>query len=186
MTKSEFRRQKSLAEDLKRWQSSVISNQEVSNSQFEDIIDIVQNLMENHDGGTYEKVQHMETRISEFRDTIFTVEGIIIEIGSIEEDLLDLKIPTDSIIDLLRLMNKITRKIESSTEETLKLIIKSKRATNKELVREDLDNASEKVKNHLKTAKNTLNQISESLNPILLGLKKLEQSSKEILQKKIM
>ncbi len=186
MAKNEFRRQESLSEDLKRWQNSLILNQETYNAQFVAIIDIVQNLIVNHDSGTYEKVQHMESSISELRDTIFAVEGTIIEIGSIEEDLLDLKIPTDSIIDLLRLMNKTTRKIEYSTEETLKLIIKSKRATNKDLVREDLDNTSDKVKNHLKIAKNILNQISDSLNPTLLGLKKLEQSSKEMLQKKIM
>ena len=186
MTKQEFRRQKSLAEDLRHWQNSLLRNQKSLSVQFDSITGLVLNLIASQDSDTIKDVQQMETNISSYRDIIFAVEGTLIEIGSIEDDLLDLKISTDSIIESLRIMNKFTRKIEASTEEALKLIIKSKRATKKDLIQEELVKVSSEVKNLLKLAKDTLQEISDALNPTLSELQGLQKTSKELLQRKIM
>ena len=180
--KSDFRAKKSLAADIGRIELSLTKNKE-------NLLTFMTNIKDNTSvlSDYNSKLNGLEIKESLYsystsmRDAIDSLENDMISIEGI--DIFDIKTSPDSVIESLRKLKDYTRKFDSSVENHIKLIIKSK--GNGEFI-EDFENGERSINMTIKNSNELTNSLVESLNNILTEVDYMKEHSKDLLKNKIL
>ncbi|MHA2363823.1 MAG: hypothetical protein ACXAC7_07680 [Candidatus Hodarchaeales archaeon] len=189
MAKAEFRRNRSLAADLLRWEIALTESISGLKKQFNIVKQTINDLTDHNGQGVKTLIDRMGTDSSVLRDIIFALEGTLVEIGSIEEEFVELKNPTNAIIEDLRELKEYSRKIDSSAEKSVKLLgyklFDKSKISNMNVIQTELEENNKGILNELSIVENKIQQIEGFLAETLTELVNLKQSSKDLLQRKI-
>ncbi len=179
MTKSDFRATKSLSADLMRIEDSLTKNQKELTKLFNSIKPMVSEL-ENKVPNVIEFRDSIGNLTSAIRDHLEKLEDDMTSLEGL--DLFDFKTSPDDVILILRKCGDNIKNLDSSIEDNLKLVVKSK---GNGMFKEEIDNSHKAVMSLMSSSEEFLNDIDSLNKSLLTEINHFKSHSKDLLQHKI-
>jgi hypothetical protein len=181
--KEEFRKLNSIHSDVKRWQKSINSDRTLMVNQLDTLSETfgeTDKLLDEIKKNPQELAESINSKTSELRDIIFSLENTVEETEGLEIE--DINISQEIISDLREMKNR-TRVLDGSTKEYLKIL--SLIENNGRKLSDALTETRENVKSGLVQVTNKSSEVQKALDLLIEKLSEVAIEAEDLSRKKI-